>query len=584
MRSTLRWFPLAILVIILPFGVSADDSEKKALDESELRKILKENFLAQDPEGRREILLRCARINERFPARSILDFARKLAKHDEATDWYWALVEGVGAFNRPEAMSELGDYILRYRKDPMSRDVLHALQKNRGKYVNRVIRRVLEKGPHDLKLMAVDMAAQIPVRRTVDILMALYKEIEDKDSAEQKQLRLRLVHALEALTLENMGDNYLGWSGWWDAKRKKGLAVIREENKNRKHITKVVDLDPVREREFIGLESMPSGKVLVIEGPIARNGVNTNNDDISGVLDRLKVKHDKVLKERLEDDDYSIDQYAAIFINCTQIHEFCQSPGHQGGNAVGNRLRRCLGPNPHDNVEFKIKPPGMEKLKKWVKAGGYLFTEDWVLKECLADMFPDHVALGEKLGDSTVDIHPAKGRTTHSFLRGVFVPPPKIEEFDWGEDDEEWDGFDPFDEDEEDPKKKKLDEYDPTVEDDPGDTEEAGRGQTRVDPERSGGEEESFDDPSIERLIHEWKIDDESNAISVRSSKVEILVTSKKLREEVGAPAVAITFPYGQGRVLHVLSHFGKQNSRHNEATIENLLVNFLLEVRVRVR
>jgi hypothetical protein len=43
-----------------------------------------------------------------------------------------------------------------------------------------------------------------------------------------------------------------------------------------------------------------------------------------------------------------------------------------------------------------------------------------------------------------------------------------------------------------------------------------------------------------------------------------------------------VTFPVKKGRVVHVLSHFGTQTSSDNQATIENLLVNFLLQVRIR--
>ena len=46
--------------------------------------------------------------------------------------------------------------------------------------------------------------------------------------------------------------------------------------------------------------------------------------------------------------------------------------------------------------------------------------------------------------------------------------------------------------------------------------------------------------------------------------------------------AVAVTFTVKKGRVIHVLSHFGEQSSSDNEATIENLLINFLLQVRIR--
>ncbi len=67
----------------------------------------------------------------------------------------------------------------------------------------------------------------------------------------------------------------------------------------------------------------------------------------------------------------------------------------------------------------------------------------------------------------------------------------------------------------------------------------------------------------------------------MRSKKVRVLISSNDLKKSCGDPAVAVTFPYHKGTVVHVLSHFGKQRSRQDEATLENFLVNFLIEVRV---
>ncbi|MEM7264035.1 MAG: hypothetical protein AAF488_18765, partial [Planctomycetota bacterium] len=204
--------------------------------------------------------------------------------------------------------------------------------------------------------------------------------------------------------------------------------------------------------------------------------------------------------------------------------------------------------------------------------GGFLFTEDWVLTEAVAPVWPKLVAVGKVLEEDNVEIRPAKGQTTHPFLRGVFVPPLKLDDFDWDDDEDDWD------EDEDEDKEK----YDPTVEDDETDVEGGGSGSTGVgeDPEEQS---EQFEDPVIDLVKHEWKIDNESNAIDVRSKKVATLITSRDLRAKGASPAVAITFGHGRGKVLHVLSHFGKQSSSENEATIENLLINFLIEVKIRV-
>ena len=63
-----------------------------------------------------------------------------------------------------------------------------------------------------------------------------------------------------------------------------------------------------------------------------------------------------------------------------------------------------------------------------------------------------------------------------------------------------------------------------------------------------------------------------------------VLISSGEVLSRSGNRAVAVVFAPGKGRVLHVVSHFGKQASYQDEATIQNLLVNFLLDGNVRVR
>ena len=107
------------------------------------------------------------------------------------------------------------------------------------------------------------------------------------------------------------------------------------------------------------------------------------------------------------------------------------------------------------------------------------------------------------------------------------------------------------------------------------------RGKTAVGEGETPGIEE-IGDPDIRLIEHRWKIDKESPALDIQSKKVQVLIDSQDLEAVCGEGAVAVTFPVKRGRVVHVLSHFGKQSSSDNEATIENLLVNFLLQVRIR--
>src|SRR6185503_10351819 len=110
----------------------------------------------------------------------------------------------------------------------------------------------------------------------------------------------------------------------------------------------------------------------------------------------------------------------------------------------------------------------------------------------------------------------------------------------------------------------------------------------------------------LDRNSHTWKIDKESRSIHVRHPSVVTLLRSPELHKiakgdeavaitwgvdptasgggaKKAAPAVASGGELSQdrkvmkgGRVLYVLSHFGKQGSTTEEHSLQNLLINCL--------
>lgn len=552
----------------------AKKDSPKAPSLKELKTLLRQAIQGGDESGFIEVLQRMAKVPGREPMRAVLDLALALPESEQS--YYWFLLSGAASFRHSEAFTEMGDFVVAHREHPIAGDILHALSihQAKSKYYLRVVRQVLKFCKLDLQLASIDLAAQIPVRRAVDILLPVYEQEDQKgELGKPTELEQRVILALQALTRQSLGDSLPNWQGWWKQNRAKGLAIIRAEAKDGDGVTGIArPVDPIREQQLFGLEKIPPGKVLVIKGQIARNGVDINFDHIEETLQRLSIQHDVVQKDRLAEKNFSLNKYQAIFINCTQINRFCQSPGHSGAEAVGNRLRRCTGPAPHDEAEYKMKGPELDKLKAWTEAGGHLFTEDWVLIEVLEPNWPKYVRAGTKLTDSKVKIRPSRGQTSHPLIRGVFVPPIKIESYEWDEGDDE------------DAAAELAKHYDPAQEDDAGDTEEQ-TGRTGV-PETpdSPAEQTPTEDVEIALITHEWKIDNESPALNITSNSVTVLITSEDLKKQSGEGAVAVTFNVGKGKILHVLSHFGHQDSAKNEATLENLLLNWLLEVHVRMR
>ena len=562
---------LPMPMLLIPGEVMLEgEDEDSGPSLKDLRKLVQQAAMAGDASALAEVLRTIGKMPGRNGAAAVLSTAAALDKGPD--DIYWFLLQGVAGFKGADAFTEMGEFVIRYKGKPISRDLLNSLRKCRSKYANRVIRRVLERGSVDMQMMAVDIAAAVPVRRTVDVLMPVLEREAAKEKGGKKPptaLKRAIISALEALTKQQLGNSVVNWKGWWAKERERGLKLIRAESDLHEPTTGLArPLDPVRARQFLGLEEMPAGSVLVVKGPTAANGNDTNFDHIEQVLSRLKVPHEVIEKGELEDPDFSLGKVAAIFVNCTQIHRFCQSPGHTAGAYTGKRLHRCEGPAPHDTVQFKMKQPAIDKLVRWVEKGGYLFTEDWVLVELLEVGFDRYVRSGDPLEGGDVGIRPERGMTAHPMLRGVFIPPVDLDALRR----ERWAEYDEDDDEDED--------YDPTVEDDAGDVD-GDRGKTAVGGE-GAAETPEIEDPDIRLVDHRWKIDKESPSLDIRSKKVEVLVDSEELLKMCGEGAVAITFPVKRGRVLHVLSHFGKQSSSDNEATIENILVNFLLQVRIR--
>jgi hypothetical protein len=209
--------------------------------------------------------------------------------------------------------------------------------------------------------------------------------------------------------------------------------------------------------------------------------------------------------------------------------------------ALGRQdLSKCkaLLVNCHDYKHSgRLKKGDLEKVHDFAAGGGYVFTSDWGLADVLEGAFPGYVQCGGEVFELNTAIFPKKGSAAHPFLREVFS---KVKE-----------------------------------------------------------------DRTIERVIaHGWQIDSDSYAVSFDPKKVVVLVEAPKLQNSGVATAVAVTFGVGAGagaaspvatggvyedfsqqkggKVLHVMSHFSKQKSKQDGYTLQNMLLNFLIEAKDR--
>lgn len=506
---------------------------------------------------------------------------------------YWQLVSGAAGFRDREALSALGNFLAKKgKKAPFARDLLFGLESNTSPNVVAALGPVLAKGPFDMQLMAADQLAMVRTTASVDLLIDTLKKEGDKGDPE---LRRRVLSSLQTVTKQDMGDS-LNWIGWWEANRSKGVPEPEEAPISGEFASSTMN----RDRQG-GLESVTrtaANRILVIvnrrpDDDPKEPGRDYDLDHMEKVLDGMKIPHTVVRKVDFEEDP---DKYLAeawtVLVNCNYIQTQCICPQcrdllakKKAAGQAGSKKNRLYGCPPecsvHDRVTYRLKKQTIDRLKEWVEQGGYLFTEDWGLIEIVEVAWPKLVTsqtvtpAGSGPGGSgeaqanlvsamDVKIVPGRGMTSRPILRGVFTRPR--------------------------PPAKESDD--------------AGEGGTRV---------RDLPTNPANPPTHSWKIDDESPSIQVKSAgDVTVLIRSEELGKVAnGDDAVAVTFRAGRGgakkprrkgpvtgggggksrgrgawsealtggRVLHVMSHFGKQQASVDDTfVLQNLILNFIME------
>ncbi|MBI4582477.1 MAG: hypothetical protein HY717_00395 [Planctomycetes bacterium] len=574
-------FPLFLSLAATPPAVGLPSAggeekpaeEKKSPEENrEARRSLLKAVQSDDPKSIQHAVKDLIRSGGKRNIAMLLEILPQIPATKDAT--YWSLVEGACSFTDGEALEELGECIVRNARNGFARDLLYGLSENPSKKVALALAPVLRKGPEDLKFFAIQKIGEVRTAEAVDVLIEILKAEEKKTAKpEDSDLVLEIVAALQRLTGQPMGPNSINWEGWW--KQNRAAAKLRKrgggegEEKSTGTAVDTVHLDRKRKREFFGLEKAPKKGVVVLsaeyEKPIERD---LNNDHIERVLSRMGVPHEVVKRSDFE--KYDLSKTGALVINCAQFHEFCICPTCKPSGSPTNRLYRCSDCNVHKTFSATLSGAALKKIKSFVSRGGYLFCEDWTVKEVLEQLYSKYVATGavlRKADTPNVDVVPGRGRSTHPYLKGIFIPLDRDEDEDEGEGEDE-------------------------------DGDEKGEGGKTSPVDEKGKPVKKNKDAEIVKLKFRWTIDDESWTFDLKDAqRVLVLMSSGELQDKTGQGVVAFAFrpggsPEGIGKpikkgqrrpgvVLQVLSHFGKQGSSRDELLLQNLLLNFLIDANV---
>ena len=468
-----------------------------------------------------------------------------------ASECYFTLLNAAASYSDPAALGAFADFIVANKARPLARDAMAAVCNHANKALLPLCYRILEGGSDDLKLMALDQILSLGDRTSVEPLIKAMKANEKNTGG----LLLRLGRALTVLTGQDYADSVTNWTGWWEANKDKDWQV-KAASAGGSTGTVTDTLDRARMTEVERLQK--TAKVLVLgAGTGCKCGKDHDLDHIERVTEQMGLKTETVNKTEFEKmDEAKLNEYIAILGNCTHIREHCMCPLCKPGEVGKDRLYKCVCPKDiHEIASYRLSDKGCQKIRRYVENGGYLFAEDWSMEDYVQKAFPEYVIIGPvRPKDEVVSVFPKAGASSHPYLKKIFAAPPRERE----------------------------------------------KGVTITEDE-------------LDKIAHSWKIDKETRCIHVHNPRVVILLTSPELKKTAdGDEAVAVTWgvdPVASGkgapkknasvastggelsqdrktmtggRVVYVLSHFGKQESTADEHSLQNLLLNFLVEANER--
>lgn len=468
---------------------------------------------------------------------------------------YWLIMEGISRLTSSEAISKVTTFILSKKDKDIGRDLLGAMKNNRSPNILPLLKEVLEKAPDDLKAECLHQLGAIQTKESLEVLFNFIKTLDEKND---KELVKETISSLKRITGVDKGNYPASWLQWWEENKDKQIGdIIKPKTAAGGVINSVKDY-----RDMTGVEDLPKEKVYVVRNDRCDKHYqgDRNYDKIQDVLTKMGVAHTVLGKSELESDSFNWKGAWALIFNCNYYKDLCCGKGCKGGGgAVGARVEGCTGTGDHMTHDTELSKKTIQKIKEFVESGGYLFTEDLNIREIIVRAFKGVITDTKELPDRTVQILPAPGAVLHPYLKYVFEAPPS------------------------------------SSSDAPGMSGMPGM----PPPEGKSGETRSVK-PGEFRIDAEWKIDNGSPDIKIlKKDVVTVLVMSPKLVDKSRPEgAIAVTWGVsgenivstgsnktsysGGGRVLHVMSHFGKQKSKIDEFALQNLLLNFLIELNQR--
>lgn len=366
---------LGIITVIMFLGVlavwaSSDKDLKSAIKDKNVSKVRKA------AEG-------IVRDNNEKAFQTLIQNAKGLT--GEEVECYWAILNVMASFSSNEAISKMGEYIIKNKSAPIARDLLYALKGNKSKEIIPLLATVLQDGTGEMKLMAVDHFSEVYYKEAVRVMVDFMRGLDDKKDGEFVR---KIAESLSSIIGQEMGSYVQTWVSWWEANKDKPENEIIQPMKGSTSETGTAadNFSYVRNTAFNRLKQMPADKIIVVSALADSCPCNKdhNFDKIEDILTKFGIPHTVVSKKNFDKESYKLDDKWFVGINCNQFQEHCTgSTCFAGQGSGGWRLNSCGGKGPHNPFSSKMSDKAVKKLDEFVANGGYLFTEDAVMTEVL---------------------------------------------------------------------------------------------------------------------------------------------------------------------------------------------------------
>jgi hypothetical protein len=588
------WMTAAAAALVLAGSGPSDDAQQ-----------LTQALRARSAAGAEEALRALVKADSAAAAKAIVGALAQVPSDDPTL--YWLVIEAIASLKAEAALAEVGATLSRYAQQPFVRDVLVSLQNNGSAYVTAALGPMLDKkSPEDCQLMAAEFLADVPTPAAVEALIARLEQLKSPSALKQ-----RIVQSLGQLSGKTLGEDGAAWRAWWKVNRDTAKLGTGPGGVKRDPTGTAVDTLPPGAAELERLRKQSTIVVVVSDCPMAgKKGAHAvgdhDLDHMQEILQRMQLPFIEVKKSEFEAFDPT--GRTALLVNCNMWRRLCHGEKCGGTKASGKRTVACAGPGPHLGADNRFSKKSIEKIKAYVeKDGGYLFTEDWVLPELLEQAWPEKVREGEYLKELSAPVTAGAGAASHPYLRRIFLrrkpgadPLATTTAADFQPVKHTW----------------AIDADSPSIRV----ADPAGVVKLMVSPEvgkaSAPANAPKGKSPAPLVLVCETCKAEMTVAAYDPSQTVRHTGCGGKFMPAAAGPkkppapaggddACAVTFfpgaaprtvvatggfvqdrsqMKGGGRVVHVLSHFGKQQSEQDEFTLQNLLLNFLIEANERRR